>query len=1515
MNNVEGKMKKWIELIQMEKLTGVTEDVQATVFGRNKEFNKHIFKLLLYLSHTADKCNKQDYAIGKEIYKLTCALCSILTNILDNNKFISSLFHIIRCLLTMQMFDEAYDVCSYLKAETLRSDCSNDNASDILAKIAYLWHSAVNNEFLILQQDPLNSKNNLQLKNIVKYELEIIQIVHRSSTKQLLSNISSYLNKIATINGESRESIFNDFSIFIIEYLIQTRILFSIKEKYIICRHMLQITSRIICENINEKCLKSVTKVLNTISNYFKEILVEDEECYQCFLLFESMCLVVVKPIECLTENVVKKIEKLIDNYVSLIKRYEYTGSVKWATFSIVQILEPLFIYWETCIKTEKKVYIKNDLLLETMKLVGYLSICFIKQISNKCTSCQSENCMVKKDIYNAVAIKTRCINLISKFSKNDLSKDVCVVAKIFLEQNIALIYEMKEYKCKWWIHLWSTSSALIYNLGIISDCFYEESVSLFSLLFTSIVQFDGIESKSKHINLENPIGFTLHKISTLHYNHNMYREAMTATALNALLNCNDPNSKAFRMWASIKHKSVSSKEITEMTMLACLKKDKSKIEELGLSIDLSKYDLIEICLKEAKGLQEAKVNLSVAIQKVLSELEALKVNPIQYARMVQMLVYHSLNFDYDEDILACIKQAVSNLKQIKMDCNILCLQANLEFYIFVTQLRSVSKKIEMEIENMKFALYAPKVNEIGENESRDVVPAYSMINIKEDSRHMMYLQEALKKWEKCLRQNLKEIAKGYEPLTTLHTLIIAGEYAHLYRYEKCEINIWKFAHALAYELQDNSTIIYVIGRCISLRYINFEWITIAKKLAIKLKDSNDEDTIYAIAVFWISLSDFYFECNMYDEARKLVDESRKLPGISFFKNIAVYLYSLDRILYNCYLYKENIKHEEYTRYIVEILYTLVNLNEELSARKWKPQDKYLFGFDILLSATVNLSLRMNSLLSFQEISAHLVRRLKSAQILGATIRVAEILKSLCYIDLSRVQLNDCEVKLQGLEHILSIETFKVSTNSNLTKMNSGNILQTPTRVIDPIRDLPEYNTSPVLQNKVFSLPEFMRHEDCNCYFCQNISYHYLVFTSTHIRAQLYAFQKNIAASLQHFHGAFKIKENLIKMKEYIPLCMPIKYLPWQERFYIIDYVLLLINFSYFLRSFFNTKQEKIRNIISLAIRICDTNKLKGHPIYMTVNELMLDHSFQSTFSSSDYSKFTVPDPFDIDISKYMQKSNTESNICITPTINNTRSKKPVTLQRNRTPPLLKLTKVSINFSDDEDTSSPPSRYGRTRSHSKLIKRKILNEEYSETVSHTEQETNQSKSSFSLQELIDTKEHNPNISIKDIIKKVELLAPDISEHLYKVDNIDEPATTENVQKLIDLMKDLKVNAISQKNPRKTRHSKKANTDDCSKINEVIALFKDFVINDPMNKETVTSEESISFVKTNTLSYKKQNRNNEEKTDNLEQNNLDKLEKTYKSENTKLKITRKRTEHSVLNKESYNIRTRKSKEKL
>ncbi|XP_017879014.1 uncharacterized protein LOC108624081 [Ceratina calcarata] len=1308
MNKIDERIIEWIELIQMEKLNIVTEDIQVNkVKNKNPTINKQIFKLLLYLCRTADKCDKQKHTVGREIYELTCTLCSILNDIPDANKFVCSLFHIIRCLLAMDLFDEAYEVCLHLKSVTFSSD---ENVNKVLVKIVYLWYDAINIESSILKNNPSDDSHYLRMKNIIKYGLEIIKIVHNNPTQHLLKNIALYLNKVASICRE-QNTYFSDFSAYIAEYLDRTKIVLSDDTKYTIIRDMCRIIGTILYESIDRKCFMLQTKTSNALSYYFKEILSDDEECYQCFMLFESMCLNLFS----LKFHDVDEIQKLIDGYVKLAKMYGYSGCVKSITYNIVEISESLFTYWETRIRTKRAMCV-NSFLLEIMKLVKHVSACLIKQTSNICEFCRDDECLVRNDMYNAVILKTKCANLINTRSIGDISEDVYMLARKFLTQCIAFINEMRNCKCKRWMHLWTMTGALIYNLGIMSQSFYKQSVSLFSLLLTSIIQFEGVVSKSRYISLQKPIYNILLRISSLHYDHHMYREAMTGAALSGLLSYDDTNLSAFHMWANIKNKCQTNKAIMEMTMLACLKQDKSKINELGMSVELSKYNLVELCLKEAKGLQEAKVNLSVAIHRVLNEMKALKATAVQYARVVQMLVYHLVCFNHDEDTSESLKEAVSNLKQVKADNFVQCLHANLEFYMFVNQLHATNKKVEAEMESTNFALRAPAQSEAGENESRNVVPAYTMINIKQDHKLMSYLQTPIKKWSMCFQCDLKEIVNGHESMIIMHTLIIAAEYARLYRYQECEVCIWKLVYTLASEMQNNSAILYVTGRCISLRYIDYAWIATAKELATKLQDTNDDDTVYAIAVFWISLSDFYFECDKYDEARKLLDASRKLPGISFMDNTSVYLYGLDRILYNCHLYNESIKHDEYTRYIVETLYALVSLDEELSARKWTPQVKYLFTCDIVLSATVNLSLRMNSLLAFREIGAHLVQRLKIAQVLGSTIRVAEVLKSLCYIDLSRVQLNDCEVKLQGLEHILNIEGVKTSMETGRTRNISPNILATPVRFVDPIRDNPQNDASPILRNKVFEVPQFMYHKDCDCGVCQNESYHYLILTATHIRAQLYALQRNAAASLQHFHGAFKIKEKLVKSNK-----LKSNRVSWQERFYSTDYVLLLINFFYSLRHYRNTGQEKITSIVLLMIQMCDTYKLKGHPIYMAVQEIILQHRFQKIFGCSDYLEFTVPDASNIDVTKYAQVPNIEETICVTPTVSrtNTRTKKAISIRRNRTPPLLSLTKISMNYDDEDNTVSPPARI--TRSRSRLTRRKLLAEEYNDTPSQVRQ--------------------------------------------------------------------------------------------------------------------------------------------------------------------------------------------------
>lgn len=65
-----------------------------------------------------------------------------------------------------------------------------------------------------------------------------------------------------------------------------------------------------------------------------------------------------------------------------------------------------------------------------------------------------------------------------------------------------------------------------------------------------------------------------------------------------------------------------------------------------------------------------------------------------------------------------------------------------------------------------------------------------------------------------------------------------------------------------------------------------------------------------------------------------MLTDARSLPGVSFLSSTSVYLLSLDIIIRNCNVYKDNIQHEDYSSYIVESLYAMVNLSEELFTEK-----------------------------------------------------------------------------------------------------------------------------------------------------------------------------------------------------------------------------------------------------------------------------------------------------------------------------------------------------------------------------------------------------------------------------------------------------------------------------------------------------------------------------------------------------------------------------------------------------
>lgn len=722
----------------------------------DSKLNAGIFRLLLRLCRMADKCDKQNCETGKGISKLAKLLCSLLIEIPDDNNFVKALFKIVHCLISFNLHEDAAEICCYLQPGELYNP--QGDTMNLLIKVLSLWRVLVNNIYLTLTNESFDTETYNKLKSVITHEMKMIQIAYKSYTKHLIVEISKHLDRMSAIDKDKK--YFDDFCKYILEHVSKVQLYLDKDEEYIIYCHILRIVCHVICRTVNTTDIESAIKTLDELFSYFETLLAEDEECCQCFRQFQSLCRALLVPMENLVSDNAKNIQNIIYYNLNIAQKYGY-GGLKWNALSIAEIIDPIFTYWEKCVETDKHMLthlLDTGVLVELMNLFMHINTdeFYVKQVSIKCKWCLGKLCTVKRDLYNAIVMKCRCISLICKFPVKTLPAEVCVLSRKILEQNVnSIIHEIKECECKRWIQSWNTCRNSIYNVGVLSEHIYEESVYLFSFLCTYIFQLEEIESSSTDIenakNLENISSFALHRLSVIHYNNNMYRKAMTMCALNALLTCNQSNTKAFHTWINIKKN--APKEVANLTMLECLTRDKDEMKsELGFSIDTFKCDFTTLCLHEARNLLEEQITFTNGVAAVLKKLRKLQPSN-QYAHTVQLLGHYLLGFKYDSSILKYHEQAISDLKQDKSNSvAVLCLEANLNFFMFVEELHIMNKQTRMEMENTKFALCAPKLRELVETKSPNVVPAYTMINVKKDTNLMLCLKKCWKKWKQLFK-------------------------------------------------------------------------------------------------------------------------------------------------------------------------------------------------------------------------------------------------------------------------------------------------------------------------------------------------------------------------------------------------------------------------------------------------------------------------------------------------------------------------------------------------------------------------------------------------------------------------------------------------------------------------------------------------------------------------------------------------------------------------------------------
>lgn len=1188
---------------------------------------------------------------------------------------------------------------------------------------------------------------------MIKYQLKLRLLGDPGEYRVFINDLDSYFLIIKSYEDEKYKEDFQSF-IMKIDTLCDIKISLGTKDKYRTYDSFLRLITEILSDKINIKGIKKISgEKIKQLFDPFREAVKADYEINECFAMYELMCSIFTRPVSAFDKATVDAIDTYIQTLDKIVKKHGIQNAVCKNSNHASVLLHFVLIYWETYAKTKEKFGIPVEFIPKLLSVMIHQADLFSKIEISSCNKCSSDKCTVKKDIYNSIGVKIRILLILSRIDAT--SENLRRIGFSLFEDCVSIVSELKENNCESWLKNWSLCCSRIFNVILQYDKNYYQDYILFSELLCTKIKSFGVEKLLEPE--ENFLSLCLHRLGATHYHNENYEAAMEVASLSAYVGLSTGESLSFRTWANCKYRYPSAKS---MSMVECLESNKTAAR-FGITVSLDGPQKRQICLQEIKGLENCPMNMVSSILVVVELLQTLDPDPMEYAQAIHLLGYHQLDVQNSESLKKFLTTAQLELKKLPKTPSRQLLYGNLQFYSFVQKLLDIRSTIEAEMLTSTMRLSV----KIRGDPASNVVPAYSLINITTSSNLEASLERVLEFWTKYCEQEglIESFGKFLTPNMMIRLVIIAGEYAKFYHFRGAEISAWKLAMSLANKFKDDRSVMYICSRSIMSRYLNTQWIALAEESVAKLKDSCVKEIIESIAMFKFSLSSYYFYLGRINEAKKLFDETLETPTIKFIKNYPTYLYAMDILISERLNYDDCFNKHKYMQAIIEGLYTVILIEENFLSSHNLPREDLLYRLDIAMEFTNHITLRMNSLLSYREIAAHLIRRLRVVQKLGSTLHVAECLKNLCFLDLSRNQLEDCEVKLQGLEHILKLDSFDFG---KATKSKKGvNVFcdNSPLRPVELVRDIPHNDASPVLMTKVFSSPDFMEHDkNCKCFKCTNFAYKYFVFSCTHIRAQLYAAQNNVEQAVEHFYGALQIIKKLVDVQV--------------ENFEIVsqryvEYVLFLLDFAKFIKYSMPNGGADALSMVVYALSICEKHKIKNHPVCLSVKEVIFEARFQETFGVDNYAKFVVPDAR----AEVGDEITAGGDICSTPVRGEART--IVKIKRRNTPPIITFGKANIDrVEEDKDCLTPVVACDdqvkivkKTTRVTKVkpIRRKILDSEYLTPVGNKNNDLNSAicETGDSKKEISESKEQSKALNVnpsKIKIKSIEKADLDVN---------------------------------------------------------------------------------------------------------------------------------------------------------
>ncbi|XP_014227311.1 uncharacterized protein LOC106652711 [Trichogramma pretiosum] len=1318
--------KKWISMAQSMELDNLEKCLKSLNKSKGSDQNKNLFKLLLHMSHCADRCRKEKLSNQVQLYKITKTICDSLTEVPDKNKLFSAVFYIVIYLLEKECYKEAQVITNYVLPGNLLKDNDLLDGSKY-QQLSVLWLNSLGKKFE-------NKWKEIKTKEEVLVDTNLCELIqfHLSTLDYcddkdgfFLKTLDAYFKKFSDV--PLKESF--PYVFIVIQkaaHLITNLKEYAPADAYSMFIPLIGSYFFKKSENLN-----SVLDYYRKCDIYFVDCLKKSAPAYNCYKFFREYTINLFET-NFMSVEIGARFDKACNTLDIITEKYGSNNHCLIETMAAISSsFDTIFNKWENVVM---KKFVNTKLTNENIVTMGKFVKKFVAIYKNRrfnknyiCKKCPNNTkCHIETEIFNAASFASSYVKVLTKYTLENMNDEIFSCCSSILEELLAIFNKLDESNCRYVSPMWAICGRTIFNFGLISEGKYSaQLIHLYELLCKEVIKRDGLNSQVSSFGLENPVATALHRLCNANFNQEKFENALVYTAYNALLSINETRKrKACDMWASLKLKLIENEKIQKLTLLECLRKDTEVATKLGIKLDLSTYDLKDLCLRELKSLLTLKSNVTVAMKETIAELEIIN-HPIGYAQGVLLLCFHSMQLISRDYILDYINKALEKLKKLKTPVA-QCMVANLKFFVIIEEFKARTKAICEQMDDASFTVKSFKIIQGIKNDDlekqEEIVPTYGGITIEEDNKYSQRMRNCLDLWEMCIQKHSATIIEDWEPKFTLETILICGEYCRLYKFSIVEASVWRIAHKLATDLNDSVACIYVTSRSVSIRSINENWIKDAENRVETIKNSSKAIETDAVILFLLSLADFYFDCNMIEKGKELLDRAEKMNFYDMLANAKLFIYATEIKFRNYYLINTDPSQEDYCKFLVEIHYSMINLHDILQepCRFWNIK-YFLMGMDQLLETMCTIVIPMNSLLSFREIIAHLTYGLAFAQKHGITLRIAQLLKYHINIDLLRLQIEQCETRLQDLEHILCLENFQKSMKTRLPDEISSENFHPGVR--DAGITMSRNNASPELKKKLFDLPSFIDHSSrCECAECTNLLYQYLVFTCAHQRAQLYSIMNYPREAEQHFHSASVIKAHLDdrdtdKVRQH-------KMFKWKRKQeFVIDRMLCMLDLSMFIIDFKSDRKDDALMLIEEVLEIAKESDLTKHCVTVYAMELYFQHHVYELFE--DKTSISVPHDIPITI------TNKPTDGCTTPK----QAEKPVSRNRRGKPKSPTPVPVPVIIIQDDspvdnktkdkttktENAEAEKKSAVPRVNARKVRRKILVDEVDETTSSDEQ--------------------------------------------------------------------------------------------------------------------------------------------------------------------------------------------------